>query len=159
MNHWMLSFLAWLLLVVSTRNISSRLSPHPSVIIERFPVFFLTGSALVVTTGYILSAFHKLSDLFAWTALLFIITLISWPIRLKPSQYTILEEDNSKWALDRYHIIVLTLMGITVAVIGLLNLTIVIFTAPHNWDSMTYHLARVAYFIQHGHSEPFHTAY
>ncbi len=34
--------------------------------------------------------------------------------------------------------------------IFLISLATVIFVAPHNWDSMTYHLARVAYYLQNG---------
>ncbi len=39
------------------------------------------------------------------------------------------------------------------------SLVYLIFTAPHNWDSMTYHLARVAYFIQHQNIESFSANY
>jgi hypothetical protein len=37
----------------------------------------------------------------------------------------------------------------TTASIGLLNLVLVVRIPPHNWDSMTYHLPRMAYYLQH----------
>jgi hypothetical protein len=36
---------------------------------------------------------------------------------------------------------------------------VVLFTAPHNWDSMTCHLARVAYYLQHGNLDYFDANY
>lgn len=39
---------------------------------------------------------------------------------------------------------------VTVAILWLVNLDLVVNTAPHNWDSMTYHLARMAYYLQEG---------
>lgn len=39
---------------------------------------------------------------------------------------------------------------VTVAILWLINFDLVVNTAPHNWDSMTYHLARMAYYLQEG---------
>ncbi|MBF0372490.1 MAG: glycosyltransferase family 39 protein [Alphaproteobacteria bacterium] len=40
--------------------------------------------------------------------------------------------------------------ALALGVVLLTNLVILINVAPHNWDSMTYHLARMAFFLQHG---------
>jgi hypothetical protein len=48
---------------------------------------------------------------------------------------------------------------ITAAMLALVNLDLVLNTAPHNWDSQTYHLARLAYAIQHGNLANFDANY
>ena len=48
---------------------------------------------------------------------------------------------------------------VTVALLALVNLDLVLNTAPHNWDSMTYHLARMAYYLQHGNLANFDANY
>lgn len=39
---------------------------------------------------------------------------------------------------------------VTAAFLWLVNLDLALNTTPHNWDSMTYHLARMAYYLQKG---------
>jgi hypothetical protein len=43
--------------------------------------------------------------------------------------------------------------------LGVINLAVILLSAPHNWDSMTYHLARVAYYLQHNSTEFFDANY
>lgn len=47
----------------------------------------------------------------------------------------------------------------TAAVLALVNLDLAIHVAPLNWDSMTYHLARMAYYLQHGNLSYFDANY
>ncbi len=47
----------------------------------------------------------------------------------------------------------------TAAMVCLLQAAVVVFTAPHVWDAMTYHLARVAYYVQAGTFESYPANY
>jgi hypothetical protein len=47
----------------------------------------------------------------------------------------------------------------TVIVLALVNFDLARNAAPHNWDSMTYHLARMAYFLQHGNFNAYDANY
>jgi hypothetical protein len=47
----------------------------------------------------------------------------------------------------------------TILFLGFINLYLVVKTAPHTWDSMTYHLARMAYYIQQGNLNVFDANY
>jgi hypothetical protein len=47
----------------------------------------------------------------------------------------------------------------TVLYLGKINLYLVLKIAPGNWDSMTYHLARMAYYIQQGNLDSFNADY
>ncbi|MCL5995859.1 MAG: glycosyltransferase family 39 protein, partial [Chloroflexi bacterium] len=47
----------------------------------------------------------------------------------------------------------------TVAVLAAVSFDLVRNTAPHNWDSMTYHLARMAYYLQYGNLNYFDANY
>ncbi len=47
----------------------------------------------------------------------------------------------------------------TVVLVGALNATVVFFSAPHNWDSLSYHLARMGYYAQHQNLSYFQANY
>lgn len=55
--------------------------------------------------------------------------------------------------------VLLTPLMLTTLLLGTFNLGVVVFTAPHNWDSMTYHLVRVAYYLQHNNLTYFEANY
>lgn len=48
---------------------------------------------------------------------------------------------------------------ITFLVLSFINFGLAIITAPHNWDSMTYHLARMAYYLQFGSLDAYDANY
>lgn len=47
---------------------------------------------------------------------------------------------------------------VLVAFVLFMSLTVALVYPPNNWDSMTYHMARVAYWIQHGNIDVYPTA-
>ena len=56
-----------------------------------------------------------------------------------------------KRARTRYgDLALLWTLGLTVVVAGVINLVLVVFLAPANLDGLSYHLARMAYYLQHG---------
>ena len=61
--------------------------------------------------------------------------------------------------LSGFEKLILSPLILTVLLLGILNLIVIIFAAPHNWDSMTYHLARVAYYLQHHNLDYFDANY
>lgn len=52
--------------------------------------------------------------------------------------------------LSAFERFILSACSVTACILALVNLGLVVLTAPHCWDSMTYHLARLAYYLQHG---------
>jgi len=127
-----------------------------------FALFFFTFiSGLIIVTGQLLSllnAIHKIGFWFIMSAsLLSIATIVILSKRsyrqicLKKITLPNYSQVKSWYSeLTRFEKVILTPLVLTTFVLGLLNLVTIIFAAPFNWDSMTYHLARVAYYVQHG---------
>jgi hypothetical protein len=133
---------------------------------EKVIFLFSILTAQIIVFGYILSFINHLSDLRYWTILSLISLLISataYILVRKKAPYVGFSsfrfdlihhfvkyiKNWFKEELSRFEKIVLSLLIFTTLLLGILNLIIIIFTAPQNWDSMTYHLARVAYYLQH----------
>ena len=144
----------------------------PSGLTEVVLVSFCVLTAIIISWGYILSVMNCLSFISCWlilglitSAASFFLVLFSknkfifFELRLSNflsikiwRQYTF--GDNSIYL----NILLLGLIT-TVFVAGILNLLIVIIVSPHNWDSMTYHLPRMAYYLQHNNLAYFDADY
>ena len=61
--------------------------------------------------------------------------------------------------ISHFEGLILMPLILTVLLLGCTNLVVIVFSAPHNWDSMTYHLARVAYYLQHNNMNYFDANY
>ncbi len=155
-------------LAVATMLLSSYLlvrSIGAKGVIEFVLVFFCISTAQIAVWGYLLSSVNHLGDVRYWAAFgmitLFVNAVIAFSNRslkqfiLPHISLTSLSQrfaSFKKWYLNetsRFEKLLLTPLIVIVASLGLLNLAIVLFTAPHNVDSMTYHLARMAYYLQH----------
>ena len=108
-------------------------------------VFF----AIAVSTE-ILSIFHAVTRMgvsIVWLALtLFSIGFASWRWRIfRPADAV----TRTQWRLSgrAAHEYVIALF---IVVVLLVSLLVALLSPPNNWDSMTYHMARVAEWIQHG---------
>ncbi len=147
-----------------------------SGITENIIFFFLILAAHITLIGYILSAFSILGSIQKWAVagsiLLFVYLLIFFIfiknrplfsislIKLVPLRNRMVAFE--KWyknEISLFEKIILIPMLICVLFLGLVNLTIVLFAAPHNWDSMTYHLAGMAYYLQHNNINVFEANY
>ena len=138
-------------------------------------VFFSLLTAHVVTLGYMLSFMDRLGDITLWSILGIGAALISAAAvvwngnsrqsvlpRFRSLYPTHVVGSIKNWymlELSRFERLLLTPLILTCLLLGLLNLMVIIRTAPGNFDSMGYHLARVAYYLQHGNLSYFYANY
>ncbi|GAB3994797.1 hypothetical protein GCM10028807_33300 [Spirosoma daeguense] len=123
---------------------------------------FLLGAGSVILTGFILSAFYLTASAPVWAGSVFITATVLGTIlkQLVGSQKTfsvrqliVLRRQTFRdWFrhLSGYSkFLFATLFG-TLLIIALMNLLLVFFTVPNEWDSMTGHLNRVMQYLQRG---------
>jgi hypothetical protein len=136
---------------------------HPSGAPEFLLYFFPVLCALVCLAGYALSALNALNQVGAWAlagGLLCVTAVLeTWFLAetwfLMP-RLLINHGGFSPTPAEKRLIAPLIL---TVAVLALVNFDLALHVAPMNWDSMTYHLARMAYYLQHGNLAYFDANY
>ncbi len=139
---------------------------RPTETSESVLVFFCLLTAHITALGYVLSFMSHVSDIGYWSILGMGTALISaaavvWTEnarrfvlpKFRTPCSTHFATSIKSWyvhELSRFEKLLLTPLMLTALLLGILNLTVVFLAAPHNWDSMSYHLARVAYYLQHG---------
>ena len=136
--------------------------------------FFCLSTANIVIWGYALSSINRLSDVGYWsilgliTAFIYFLFFISkragkqchiWPIPDYPSRFFISVRNWYTKEISHFERLILTPLILTTLLLGITNLVIIVFSAPANWDGMTYHLARVAYYLQHNNMNYFDANY
>lgn len=145
----------------------------PPGIAEGILILFCLFTSHIAAIGYTLSAMNQLSDVRYWTLFGFLAALasalilrwkeqsISFPgLNFDLISRTFVSLGNQyKKNLSTFEKLILTPLFITVSTIGILNLIVIVFAAPHNWDSMTYHLVRMAYYLQHNNLDSFGANY
>ena len=133
---------------------------------------FFTGHILIA--GYILSSLNHISDLPYWSILsiaFFIATLLPMVfVKEFRSRIFISKENFSGTALKeikneffndltKLEKFILAALFLTTILTLISNAILVVFTAPNNWDSMTYHVARLAYYLQNNNLGYYHSNY
>jgi len=111
----------------------------------------MAAVGLIVAINETLSLFHALARenvVIAWS-LFSIVSLCAWLARRRPEPQT----HSSLWPAGLFS----RLVAITTIVILLTLLVIAITCTPNNWDSMSYHMARVSHWIQQRSIEHFPT--
>ena len=130
------------------------------IIITAYIVF--CGS--VIVTGFILSEFNKINDRRFWAWGVFIPVFIFYLFfakffaRDRRENFTFFEIIGSRiqlvwnWfgGLSLFLKIVFGGLFTTFAIVEITNLLLIIYTPPNEWDSMTGHLNRLLYYLQHG---------
>ena len=130
-------------------------------------------TSLVLVAGYILSAFNYLGSIQAWAVasvslgiLVGIIgqradkaSLLSFQIRNFNMRGFLEDWVGEFRQLGKLQQLTIGICLTTILYLGAINLYFVVKTAPHTWDSMTYHLARMAYYIQRGNLNVFDANY
>ena len=148
---------------------------RPAGTAEGVLFFFCLCSAQIVTFGYILSFMSRLSDVRYWSLLGLITAIISGVIVWNRDTGQFLALPRFSFAslmhaitsirnwytkyLSLFQKLVLSPLILTTLLLGTLNLIVVVFIAPQHWDGMTYHLARVAYYLQHHNLDYFDANY
>jgi hypothetical protein len=158
-------WITFLLFVGSVGIVAKRIS-QPSLV-EWLICSFILFAGSVIPTGFVLSAFDLTDHTIAWVIGNFAtlgLHYLLWP-RLSPAQeaYSVRSVFHHRvttlrnWVreLSPYLKLLFTLLIGTLAIIGITNLILVLFTVPNEWDSMTGHLNRVVRYIQRGTMEHF----
>lgn len=135
---------------------------RPGRIVTRIAWIFLFGIAQIVIAGQALSLLGRLDDVFYWTAALLAVTAVSSAagvVLRVPRRFLILprlEIGKGFGNLGVMERAVIYCLASTVLFAGILNLSVIIFSAPHIWDNMVTRLPRVAYWLQNGHLGYYH---
>ncbi len=157
-----MTLLYWLFFagfIYCTGQVAKRVA-NPSLT-EWILVSFLMFVGSVIPAGFVLSGLSLTASVWAWITATFLALLINyllWSKLASPPYYSV------RWLItNRFHTLqswfkglsiylkfIYSSMFITLAVIGITNLLLVMFTVPNEWDSMTGHLNRVIRYIQHG---------
>jgi 4-amino-4-deoxy-L-arabinose transferase-like glycosyltransferase len=127
-------------------------------------VFFCVATAQIVFCGYVLSSFGHLGNALSWSALgtafvfagsaVIVIKKPAWARSFPRVDLRSLGRPAlaiKKWYVEEtstFEKLLLTPLVLVTASVGVLNLALVVSAAPHNFDSMTHHLARMAYYLQ-----------
>lgn len=130
--------------------------------------FFLLFAAQIIGLGYTLSLAGVLDEIKRWAlgggiAFLLSAAAALWrkglSFRADTKRIAFKIADLKIEELSRFEKAIFFPLLLTALLTGVLNLAAVLFAAPHNWDSLTYHLARVAYYLQQGSLKPFDANY
>jgi len=124
-------------------------------------LFFVFFCAITLLTGYATSLAGGFGSALCWSlAQLVILLVLAVPTILRRRRATPLTRTHGArlrpllvdtlTRLSPEEKTVLYPPALTLLVIGLWNAILVLWVAPHTWDSMTYHLTRMAYYIQQG---------
>lgn len=127
--------------------------------VEAIQTGFLVLAAHIIAGGYILSALQQLGSLPHWALFSGVAALLSagvghWYgrniLNLHFSTHTIRQQWQTFYReLSRFEKLALSPLAFTFITLQILNLLVIFLGHPNTWDSMTYHLARVAYYLQH----------
>jgi hypothetical protein len=133
----------------------------PVNLLETILFSFCIATALIAVWGYILSPFSQLAELSAWAWIGCATTIIALLlfVALKPGFIPLHKQIRAsvriiaEWystQTTRYEKAVIVPMAVVSSALAIFNLALVILIPPASWDSMTYHLPRMAYYLQQG---------
>lgn len=154
--------------MVATLGVSAvtlaRALASPSVV-DVVLITFLVGSAEILLSGYLLSGLGAFGSIPAWAAAGVLWLALSLIIVRRQPPYT--PSAQLSWSQIRSRVrrlsgvekIVFLAPAALVAVLGAVNLVSALVVAPNTVDGLTYHLARVGYYLQHGHLGYFEANY
>ncbi|OIN60784.1 ArnT family glycosyltransferase [Arsenicibacter rosenii] len=129
---------------------------------------FLLFAGSVIFTGFVLSALYQTAHTPVWAIAVFITATLfgrglhylvvnsSPDKKHTPFSPTLLIRERRRqlirWyrALNTFAKVIFGILFVTLGIIAVMNLILVLFTAPNEWDSMTGHLNRVVQYIQRG---------
>lgn len=133
---------------------------------ERGIRFFIYLCLQVVLVGYILSDISNFANVMTWSLMtfgLFIFTVVYFLIIKKKHFKHILYLEiphihcwrSSFFKLGLFSRICISILALSITFIIFMHTIIVFGTTPANWDSMTYHLARMGHYIQQESLKPY----
>ncbi len=155
-----ISLLSFFLFLIYLGWLSARIVRRS--LTEWLLTIFLLGAGSVVFTGFVLSALYLTNNTLVWAVAVFgTATFLGFTLRwIMPKQQrfsvSLLIRDRRytarQWfrGLSAFSKILFSFLFGTLAVIAVMNLILVFFTVPNEWDSMTGHLNRVMQYMQRG---------
>jgi hypothetical protein len=153
----MVELLTLLMLVVAVRVVMSRLAPER--LSESLLLLFTLAVSHVVVWGFLLSAVNHLAEIHWWlgvsaltAAIWFVVLRKSPAVKPLPAAASVTVLWQELKSASMYEKSLLIPIGAVLLVTTISHLAAIVLVAPHNWDSMTYHIARVAYFLQNNHA-------
>ncbi|MDM8529738.1 glycosyltransferase family 39 protein [Anaerolineales bacterium HSG25] len=130
----------------------------PANFVEAVLLCFTVCTGQILLIGYTLSSVNFLNKLDYWAATSIIVlgvVLVVSSNKLRQQKYKLSVPSLRDLKILSYRlshlerIVLFLLMSVTVLTSSI-NLIMIFSSTPYTWDSMTYHLARAAYYIQHG---------
>lgn len=121
------------------------------------PSVFVCVLGVITVSGYAVSALDLFGNIWAWCAACFALSLPLVGLSLRRRQGAVMGTPPRPARVQSFGAPtwpLWLLVGVTV-VAGVLQLVLIVATAPDNVDSMTYHMARVGYYLQHGNIASF----
>jgi 4-amino-4-deoxy-L-arabinose transferase-like glycosyltransferase len=143
---------------------------RPGGRVDAILLFWLCFTAHVVVIAEVLSYFGALGRPWAWCAgaiaalcpslVTAALSRTARALVLAPLAPLPFPAWRAEWrALSRLHRILLGFLALAASIAASLNLACALLVAPQNWDALTYHLARVAYYLEHGNLDPYPANY
>jgi len=130
--------------------------------IEKILTFMLLAAANIVLSTYILSVFSFISAP-GYLVIHTFLALASWGLQFKlrkhfkPADIEIKNNWQSSPVVDYLPKWLLIGFFSVILFTALINLFLSVYVPPNNWDSMTYHMSRVGYWLQHGSLHHYYT--
>ncbi|MFN3848670.1 MAG: hypothetical protein ACK4NY_04545 [Spirosomataceae bacterium] len=123
--------------------------------------YFIVFVGSVIPTGFFLSEMNWINQPFWWIFVVYVISTIPRVIfyfTKKQGDFNLSAsaknkvEFAKKWfsSLGTFQRIAFAILFITLGFTALINVAFLLFTVPNEWDSMTGHLAKCAYYLQNG---------
>ncbi|WP_461129085.1 ArnT family glycosyltransferase [Spirosoma aerophilum] len=131
-------------------------------LVEWWLTTFILGAGSVILTGFVLSALYLTANVAVWAVSVFITaTLLRSLLTLllpRQDRFSLRALVNERWqtaqswfaGLSAYPRFLFSSLFATLVIIAVVNVLLVLFTVPNEWDSMTGHLNRVMQYIQRG---------
>ena len=127
---------------------------------------FFFAWAEIVLVGFALSALHLLNSIWAWiiSAVIGIVLTGSLSVFLPPVTVPNIQRIArialEEWrAISFWQRLTLAVLGAATVIVSAVNFAMAVAVAPYCWDTLTYHLPRVAYFLQFGSLDYFPANY
>jgi len=161
-----LSFLSVTSLLISSFLINRALK-H-SEFVESTLSYYIILSSHIILIAYCLSYANVLSSLIFWSILSLIALLVTGGLSFKYANNSCFERISTHNQISlksayadspNYYKLLLLPLLLSVIATTCINVIYVFFSAPNNFDSMCYHVARMAYYIQHGNLSYFNANY
>ncbi len=123
-------------------------------LLERFILFVLAGSAVIIVSTYFLSLIKQIQPLgyLIFHTVLFFCIFLFKPKR-HPASVLASGMPLDFGEIKKHPLIVI--MGAALVIFFVVSFFLGFFVPPNNWDSMSYHLSRVGYWLQNRTLSPY----